>query len=131
MLGLRAGITLGILLASATGFAQPIDCATLPSLCPSNPIYDDCNLPSLELASPCVVDFGDQRVVTKGTLRVPAGGVVSFKSLRVTIHAPIRAGEGAQVTLEGTDYLRVEKPISMPGGTLTLKGPSVGVWASI
>lgn len=123
-----AGILTVVLGYAGMAGADPVDCSTLIATCS----VDACHLPRLEVISPCEVDFGSRALFIEGTLRVPAGGVLSFTAQEITASGTIRGGNGSQVTLEADPLtLRIEKPVKLFEGQLTLRGGLVDVAAPV
>jgi hypothetical protein len=79
-----------------------VSCANPDTLCRGNP----CVTGNVEVQSPCVVDFGDRRLVIGGALKVPNGGVLSLTAGSIDVRRPILGrhskqsqGDGADITL--------------------------------
>jgi hypothetical protein len=123
-----AAFVAALMTCAAPAFAQT-SCATLmDEYC----VTDHCVLPQLEVASPCIVDFGDRVVEVQGMLRIPAGGVLSFTARRIETSAVIRGGDGAEVTLTTTTgAVSVNRPVGIYGGHLVFDGAVVAVFGAI
>src|SRR5262245_37975338 len=67
--------SVAFLVAVAAATASPtVDCSDPANLCTGDP----CEIPAVEVLSPCVVDFGAVDLVIRGRIDVPNGGVLSF-----------------------------------------------------
>lgn len=104
-----------------------VDCGNPDNLCTGDP----CVIPSLEVALPCVVDFGPRTVVVAGRLRTPMGTPVGGFSLSAgTIEVPgtINARNAPGVTLTAAQDIVVTGRIGktrvtmIAGGDITHEG---------
>jgi hypothetical protein len=93
---------IGVLLSGTRGEAA-VSCANPDLLCRNNPcvIHD-----TIEVETPCSVDFGDRDLVIAGAIKVPNGGLLSFSAGSIEVNRPILArhtkqaqGDGGTITL--------------------------------
>jgi hypothetical protein len=111
-----------------------VDCSNADNLCTGDP----CVIPSVEVAFPCIVDFGPRTVVVAGTLRVGDGvgplPQLSLTAAAIEVPGGIRgAGETFGVrevvlTLSAAEDIVVtgrivtHKATLIAGGDITLEG---------
>ncbi len=106
------------LLTPAT--ARAIKCTKPDDLCVGNP----CVIRQVEVASPCVLDFGERMLVIGGTLTVPNGGTLNLHARDIDVrravigrHATPFSGKAATITLSATNNLNVRWRIDASGRT--------------
>jgi hypothetical protein len=123
-------ILLGVALAVASlllngwpAWAQ-VDCSVPDALCTGDP----CVIPTVEVANPCIVDFGPRTVVVAGRLKVPTGGTLSLTAASITVDGRIRGKIVTNVTLvAAAGDVVLNGPISSPplgfdgAGTIALQ----------
>lgn len=80
----------GLLLFAAPGRAQ-VSCADPDNLCTGDP----CVIPTLAVATPCVVDFGTRALVIAGRLSVPVQGELSFTAGSIAVTGTVMGVGGA------------------------------------
>jgi hypothetical protein len=130
-----AGLILGIALLAPPPVRSQVDCSDPDDLCTGDP----CIIPTLEVASPCVVDFGSRTVVVAGTLRVPATGVTSLTAGAIDVQGSIRSrfnpptgGPGIALDLSASGNIAVNGRIATStrsalvldaGGTIAVTQP--------
>lgn len=109
-----------IAVLGAPADAAVVSCANPDNLCHGNP----CVTGPLEVASPCVVDFGDRALVIRGTLKVPNNGVLSLKAGSIDVRRAIVArhakrvdARGGAITLTATRGITVRWRIDASGRT--------------
>jgi hypothetical protein len=98
----------------ATSVHAQVDCSNPDNLCTGDP----CTIQSLEVASPCVVDFGARSLVVAGILRFPESGVLSLDAGSILVLGQIRSRNPgnpppSQLTLRSDGNLEVRGPIDM------------------
>lgn len=112
---------LTVLLAAASGAHAQTDCSDPDNLCTGDP----CVISSLDVASPCAVDFGARAVVVQGRLRLPGNGDLSFTADTIAVQGmiintgPPSDALAAHVTLTAVQSIAVGGRISVRG-----EGPS-------
>ena len=127
-----------VLFLTVPAHADPVSCANPDNLCRGNP----CITGTLEVVSPCVVDFGDRSLIIKGTLRAPAGGVLSLKAGSIDVRHPIigrygrKQGTGASIKLQATGGIVVRWNIdasarTTPGTIELIAGGNVSLLAPL
>jgi hypothetical protein len=127
-----------VLFMAMPAHADPVSCANPDNLCRGNP----CVTGSLEVISPCVVDFGERSLVIKGTLRAPAGGVLSLKAGSIEVRHPIigrygrRQAAGASIKLQATHGMLVRWNIdasarTSPGKIELIAGGNISLLAPL
>jgi len=103
-------VALAIMMGAALARAQ-VDCSDPDNLCTGDP----CVIPSLSVASPCVVDFASREVIVNGRLAVAvaSGGVLSITAQTVRTRGAIQSGNpklgGGTIALTAAGDLFVEK----------------------
>ncbi|MBX3024023.1 hypothetical protein KF840_03840 [bacterium] len=107
-------------LALAPQAAQAIKCTKPADLCTGDP----CVIRQVEVASPCVLDFGDRTLVIGGTLTVPNGGTLNLKARDIDVrraivgrHATPFVGAGATIALSAVNDIDVHWRIDASGRT--------------
>lgn len=92
----------GSLLPGTRGEAA-VPCTTPDLFCRNNPCIIS---QTLEVQSPCTVDFGDRDLVIAGAIKVPNGGQLSLSAGSIDVRRPILGrhtkqgqGDGATITL--------------------------------
>jgi hypothetical protein len=80
-----AALYLAVGLARAGAALAQVSCADPDNLCTGDP----CVIPSMEVADPCVVDFGPRTVIVAGTLRPPPDGTVSLTAGAIDVQGRI------------------------------------------
>jgi hypothetical protein len=140
---LRRFALLSVFAASAlcatgpTAGAQVL-CTSPDDLCVGNPCVTD----DVEVATPCVLDFGTRNLTIGGKLRVPNGGVLQLRARSIFVEQPILGrhtevhdGDGAFVTLIATDTISVDRRIDVSAsetpGKISLSGTNVWVRGSL
>ncbi len=105
-----------VLALTAGGAAAQISCANPNNLCTGNP----CVIGETDVASPCVVDFGNRTVIVEGPLRVPNGGVLELRGAMISVERPILGrhtstteGDGAHVSLIATGNIFLRRRIDV------------------
>lgn len=100
--------------------ALAIKCTTPDDLCTGDP----CVIRQVEVATPCVLDFGDRTLVVGGTLTVPNGGRLSLRARDIDVrraivgrHATPFRGAGATIALAASGDIFVRWRIDASGRT--------------
>ena len=108
-------VVLATSLAAAPATAQ-VDCSVPDNLCTGDP----CVIFRIEVASPCVVDFGTRFLVVAGQITVPDGGTLSLSAGRIAVlHGSIRSkstSAGASVSLSAGGKVEIAGRIRLVGG---------------
>jgi hypothetical protein len=105
-----AVLFLGAVLARASAGHAQVSCADADDLCTGDP----CVIPSIEVADPCVVDFGARTVIVAGTLRPPPDGTMSLTAGAIEVQG--------RISLVGGSFPDHPVTTVTAGGALTL-GP--------
>jgi hypothetical protein len=107
-------------LALAPAAAHAIKCTKPDDLCTGDP----CVIRQVEVASPCVLDFGDRTLVIGGTVSVPNGGTLQLSARDIDVrraiigrHATPFVGAGGTIILSATDDIIVRWRIVASGRT--------------
>ncbi len=114
----RRLVVLAVLLRASYALAQ-VDCGTPGNLCSGDP----CVIPSLAVASPCVVDFRPRTVIVNGTLRLPPNGTLSLTAGALQVHGSVlntppargAGGSGPQVSLTATGDVDLDGRMRLNG----------------
>jgi hypothetical protein len=115
-----------LVLAAAVAHAQ-IDCSDPDDLCTGDP----CTIgSSIEVITPCVVDFGSRALVVTGAVHAPSNSLVSFTAGSITVSGLIEATDaifafhvGGDIVLAATGDVTVSGRLNVyapVGGTITL-----------
>jgi hypothetical protein len=125
-----ASIHAGLLavLVSGPAFGQ-VACTGPDALCTGDP----CVIGSVDVADPCVVDFGARTVVVAGTIRLPTNGTLSLTAAAIEVPGSIRnlanpqnvGGAGPRVELLATGDVEVTGSLRLNGRVLRSLGPPV------
>jgi hypothetical protein len=113
--------TLGVavamsVLAIARVACGQVSCADPNNLCTGDP----CVIPTLEVLSPCVIDFRPRSLVIEGLVRVPSAGQLSFTAAAITVQGrvfnrPGTAG-GADISLVADGNIDLDGGARVRGG---------------
>jgi hypothetical protein len=133
-LGRAAAVVAFALAMSGSGALAQVLCSIPDDLCTGNP----CITGDVEVASPCVLDFGTRILTIGGKLRVPNGGVLELRARSIFVNQPIlgrhtelHEGDGASVTLIATDTVSVDRRIDVSAsempGKIVLSGTNVWI----
>ncbi len=115
--------TLLVAVLVATAAQAQVSCANPDNLCTGNP----CVIPKIDLACPCVVDFGARTVIVSRVLSLPDACVLSFTADDIEVDASIggKNPNGSDITLIATNDITSRSPISAQGrlapGAITLR----------
>lgn len=110
----HVGLVLALGLAGAPARAQ-VDCDAPDDLCTGDP----CVIASVEVADPCVLDFGTRSLVIGGTLKLPNSGELSLTAGAITVAGRIQnvsgsvAGVGPRITLAAAGDVALDRPIRL------------------
>ncbi|HEY0300850.1 MAG TPA: hypothetical protein VGC36_05940 [Rhizomicrobium sp.] len=116
-----------------------VKCTTPDSLCRGNP----CVIGQIEVASPCVLDFGARKLVIGGALKVPNGGTLDLTADDIEVrraivgrHAKPFEGIGSKITLTAHDDILVGWRIdasarSVPGEISLIAGGDIVLQAPV
>jgi hypothetical protein len=106
-------LAVGVALFFASPGVAQVDCSNPNNLCTGDP----CVIPSVEVASPCVADFGARALVILGPLRVPDDGLLSLTARTVSVTGKIAdfsddgTGAAEAVTLSAAEDITVSGSI--------------------
>src|SRR5262245_60062857 len=99
-----------LFLALSDAARAQVDCSNPDNLC----IGDPCVVPSLEVMSPCVADFGARGLVVGGVLKAPGQGIVDLTAATIQVNAPIifrrLPGPPSRLTLTASGAITVSGP---------------------
>ena len=124
---IHAGL-LALLLVSGPAAGQ-VACTSPDALCTGDP----CTIGSVDVADPCIVDFGARTLVVAGTLRLPTNGTLSVSAGAIEVPGSIRnlanlqnaGGAGPSVTLTATGNVNVTGSVRLNGRVLRSLGAPV------
>jgi hypothetical protein len=131
-------VVAAVFCSAGSGALAQVFCTNPDDLCVGNP----CVTRDVEVASPCVVDFGSRTVRIGGKMRVPNGGVLELRGGSIFVEQPIlgrhtevNEGDGAFVTLIATETVSVDRRIDVSArnapGRIVLVGANVWVRGSL
>jgi len=113
----RVAVSWTALIATQSASGQ-VDCTNPDNLCTGDP----CIVETVEVLSPCVVDFGARTLSVEGTVFVPNAGVLDWTADQIDLtgrikgkHTKSTAGDGAHVTLTANNDLSSAGKIDVSG----------------
>lgn len=106
-----------------------VPCTSPDALCTGDP----CVIGSVDVADPCVVDFGARTVVVAGTVRLPTNGTLFLSGGAIEVPGSIRnlpnpqnvGGAGPRVELTATGDVEVTGSLRLNGRVLRSLGAPV------
>jgi hypothetical protein len=120
---------LTVLLLAPVHAAAQVACTSPDALCTGDP----CVIRTVDVADPCVVDFGARTVVVAGTVRLPTNGTLSLTGGAIQVPGSIRnlpnpqnvGGAGPRVELTATGDVEVTGSLRLNGRVLRSLGAPV------